>query len=140
MKNLNAGKNPVLFTTTKSITNPIGDGRHNRAPYRSDLEKNVIPAGFVFALDESGNIEDRSRPYAVIDAEKGAVLREALMSVASEPLQGPPPQVEESIEQVLATMPGKDATALVLKALGLNGAQLRALLMQDSAAHSPARQ
>ena len=130
VKNLKPGHNPVLYCTTKAIENPVGDGRHNRAPYRSDLEKNTIPAGFVFALDEEGNIEDRSRPFEVVPAAKGALLREALMAVATEPLQGPPPAPEEeTVDAVLATLPAsKDVTTLVLKALGLNGAQLRALL------------
>lgn len=130
MKNLSAGKNAVLYTLLETIDNPVGDGRHNRAPYRSDLEKNTIPRGFVFAVDEEGNIEDRSRPYHILRGKEAEALRDKLLATASAPLKGPPPVVEESIEDVLKTLPGKDATAVVLKALGLNGPQLRQLLAE----------
>ena len=129
-KTLNPGKNVILYTTTKTITNPIGDGRHNRAPWRSSLHKNSIPAGFVFGVAEDGSIEDRSRPFEVIGAEEAQALRDALLSVAGEPMKAVEPEVEETVEDVLAALPTNvNPTAEIIRALGIPPKQLRAMLL-----------
>jgi hypothetical protein len=118
----------VLYMTTKAIENPIGDGRHNRAAWRSPLDQTRVPAGFVFALDDEGNIEDRSKPVYQVASKRGKPLRERLMEVASAPLSSPTVVEEETVEDVLREAGGERAIPEVLKALSVTPSQLRALL------------
>lgn len=122
-----ASKNPVIYQTMRSVSNPIGDGRHNRSNTASPLVKNVIPAGFVFAINEDGSIEDRSKPVETCPANRKGVdsLRQQLMSVATAPLQIVEPEVE-TIDSIVAERP--DVAVDVLKRLGVTPEKLRALL------------
>jgi len=122
-------KNVTIYVTTKAVRNPQGDGRHNRANWRSPLDKTEIPAGFVFALDDEGNIEDRSVPVATLSAKKGAALRAELLKVASAPL-GTESDIITEPETVADVLEGADsgAVAQVMEALNLTPAELRRLL------------
>lgn len=125
---------PLIYQTMKSIENPIGDGRYNRSSERSPLEKNTIPAGFVFAIADDGSIEDRSRAVFTIPvARKGSSeLAKKLAAVATAPLD-PVPEEEETFESVLASVPGgaEAAVSLVLKQLNISPKDLRARLMSE---------
>lgn len=122
-----ASKNPVIYQTMRSVSNPIGDGRHNRSNTASPLTKNIIPAGFVFAINEDGSIEDRSKPVETCPANRKGIdaLRQQLMSVATAPLQVVEPEVE-TVESIVAERP--DVAIDVLKRLGVTPAALRQLL------------
>lgn len=132
-------KNPVIYQTMRAIKNPIGDGRHNRSNTASALIKSVVPAGFVFALNEDGSIEDRSRAVDVCPANrKGAPdLRAVLMAVATAPLQEVEPE-EESIESLVAERP--DEAITILKRLGLTPEKIRAALAGSASTASEATQ
>lgn len=103
-----APKSITIYQTKSRIDNPVGDGRHNRAEWQSYLAKNFIPAGFVFGIDEEGNIHDRNvsqkvLPVSTPEAEK---LREALMEVATAPLEAvdlSEPSPVEAMVQVLSS-------------------------------------
>jgi hypothetical protein len=127
----------TFYQTIKPIDNPFGDGRHNRANWRSPLDQTRIPAGFIFGLDDEGNIFDHSQPAQVFQSKRkgSAELRSALLSVVGttmEPVDPPPP----TIEDVLAEAP-KAAIPDLLKRLGMTPEQLRKALSGDASA-SPA--
>lgn len=127
----------IVYQTTKAVENPIGDGRHNRAKWRSSLEKSEIPAGFVFAVTDDGDIEDRSKATATVTGEKATQLRTLLLSVATEPLAGSlnPTQAvkQESIEEALSSL-GPDAALRALKKLGVTVADLKAAAQAEPGA------
>jgi hypothetical protein len=126
----------TIYQTIKPIENPMGDGRHNRAKWRSPLDQTRIPAGFIFGVDDEGNIYDHSTPTQVLQAKrKGtAELRQMLISVAGstmEPVEPPPP----TIEDVIAEAP-KDAVPELLKKLGMSPEQLREALLSATSPSS----
>lgn len=120
--------NVKIFRTTKSIANPVGDGRHNRAEWQTALKKTHIPAGFVFALNEDGSVEDRSRSVEE-DRMKNRQLREALMAVAGPELGG---EIQDNvtIETVIAATPGgaDQAVAALMNHFGLTASEFHSLL------------
>lgn len=122
----------TIYMTTRAISNPMGDGRSNRAEWRSYLDKTEIPAGFVFGIDERGNIEDRSKATHVVTAKKGSALRKLLLDNATAPLGSTVTEDDpddESTETILGTVPPQALPSLI-KALGLSPPELRRLLIE----------
>jgi hypothetical protein len=122
----------LIYRTLKSIDNPVGDGRHNRADWQSSLLKSRIPAGFTFAITDDGTIRDLSYspPERVLSGDRAAELRKHLIAVAGPPLQGDVEE-EETLETVIEAHGGdKEAMLAMCKALNLTPGQLKSFLAE----------
>lgn len=130
----------VIYRTTRRVENPIGDGRHNRAQWRSELDKTTVAPGFIFGVDEAGNIFDYNTATHSIPSNRAADLRMAMLAVASPPLAGDV-EVEETVESVLASIPGgaSEAVTGILNSLGISPKALRELLAKNEAKPTPSR-
>jgi hypothetical protein len=124
----------MIYRTTRSIDNPIGDGRHDRAKWQTALRKSSIPAGFVFAVNEDGSIEDRNTTPddRRVKASEAEPLRKALLAVAG-PALGGEVEHEETVEEVVESLP-PGAVAEILKALKISPKELRARLASEGSA------
>lgn len=121
----------LIYRTLRSIDNPVGDGRHDRATWQSPLFKRRIPAGFVFALSEDGSIRDLSYspPERVLTGDRANDLKKLLVSVAGPPLAGDLEEEEESFDAVINAHGGPEAaTKAMCAALNLTPSQLAAFL------------
>lgn len=126
--------NALVYRTTKAIDNPVGDGRHNRAAWRPEFDKNSVAAGTLFAMDSEGNLYELSRAVRVISAAKAPLLRDRLMAVATDPLQYDF-QEEETVEAVAETLGGANAVlAKLCESLGVTPDKLRAVFAAEDAA------
>lgn len=124
-----------FYRTSTEIDNPLGDGRHNRAQWRSYLDKNKIPAGWVFGVDEFGNVYDHSAALKVISKKEATALMPTLMAVAGEPVGGFP--TEDTIDTVLSTMDPATVARALIETLNLSAQDLRDLLLTQGVTADP---
>lgn len=128
----------LVYRTTKAIENPIGDGRHNRADWRPEFDRNRVAAGTLYAIDQAdGTLYELSRSCRVIpQTAKSALLRDALLAVSTAPLEAV--KEEMTIEAAAEAMGGTNAMlARIVEALG--GVEALKQILQPAAPATPSR-
>lgn len=131
----------TIYMTTKTIKNPLGDGRHDKASWRSVFEQSTIPAGTVFGVTDDGTISDHSIPKFEIAARLAGSLRDLLLQNCTKPLgfgEPPPPAEPATVKDAIAMFGGPEVVAEALcDALGIKPGDLRELMTKVVAPPSP---
>jgi hypothetical protein len=121
----------MIYRTLKTIKNPVGDGRHDRANWQTPLKQSKIPAGFIFAISDDGTIRDLTvtDPDRTISGQMAVDLRKHIMAVAGPPLGGEVEAEEETVEDVIAAVGAEKAAQAIAKGLNLSPAELKTFLL-----------
>jgi hypothetical protein len=121
----------MIYRTLKTIKNPVGDGRHDRASWQTPLKQSKIPAGFVFAISDDGTIRDLSvtDPDRTVTGAMAVELRKQIMAVAGPPLGGEVEEEAETVESVIAAVGAEKAAQAIAAGLGLSPAELKTFLL-----------
>jgi len=110
----------------QDIHNPFGDGRMNKAHWRSPLEKRTIPEGFIYYWDEEQKIlSDAKNRRGYVYGDDARKLRQ-ILDANSEPF-------EETFATVLADFNWGATTIaqIICNAKGISPAELRQILKDD---------